>query len=144
MEPYSPDCCGNSSYTRCSSKSNFRLLFSPKHKDDHVLICLSQLAQAVDFYLSPASKDHLPQIQKLAQKPSASETDAQLLGYALEAVRLSGFNTSREASASATIQEDDGRRVNIRTGDRVLISIVRVTSVLLFFSPQTFLYHTLC
>lgn len=79
----------------------------------------------MDFYLSPAGKEHLPQIQKLAQQPSTSDTDAELLRYALEAVRLSGFVASREVTVSDTIQEDDGKRVSVHAGDRVVITSVR-------------------
>lgn len=54
--------------------------------------------------------------------------DARLLGYALEAVRLSGLGATREATVSDTIQEDDGRRVSVHAGDRVLVTLVRPLS----------------
>ncbi|KAF3763417.1 heme peroxidase [Cryphonectria parasitica EP155] len=49
----------------------------------------AMFAQAVDFYLFPENKSHLLQIQQLAREDPSDETDARLLGYALEAVRLS-------------------------------------------------------
>lgn len=42
----------------------------------------------------------------------------------MEAVSLSGMSVSREASVSETLKEDDGRRVSVRDGDRVLVSLV--------------------
>lgn len=42
----------------------------------------------------------------------------------MEAVRLSGQGVVREATVSETINEDDGRRVSVRAGDRVLVSLV--------------------
>lgn len=83
-----------------------------------------QFAQAVDFYLSPAGKPHLPQVQQLARQSPSKDTDIKLLGYAMEAVSLSGMSVSREASVSETLREDDGRRVSVRDGDRVLVSLV--------------------
>lgn len=84
-----------------------------------------QFAQAVDFYLSPAGKPHLAKIQQIARQSPSKETDVKLLGYAMEAVRLTGMRMSREACVSETIQEDDGRRVSVRAGDRVLVNLVR-------------------
>ncbi|POS70390.1 linoleate diol synthase [Diaporthe helianthi] len=46
-------------------------------------------AQAVDFYLSPAGKQHLPKIQALASQASSGEDDKLLLGYIMEGIRLS-------------------------------------------------------
>lgn len=44
----------------------------------------------------------------------------------MEAVRLSGLGVCREATVSETIKEDDGRRVSVHAGDRVLVRFVRV------------------
>lgn len=83
-----------------------------------------KLAQAVDFYLSPAGEPHLAKIQKLARQSPSKQTDVQLFGYAMEAVRLTGMSASREACGSETIVEDDGRRVSVRAGDRVFVNLV--------------------
>lgn len=60
-------------------------------------------AQAVDFYLSPEGKQHLPKVQALASEPPSDQTDKQLLGYALEGIRLS----RRSSSASGDRLESE-------------------------------------
>ncbi|ROV91089.1 hypothetical protein VPNG_09932 [Cytospora leucostoma] len=83
-------------------------------------------AQAVDFYLSPAGKEHLPQIQLLARQEPSKQTDSLLLGYALESIRIAGFlGTYREAAVSDAINEDDGRSVPVKQGDRIFVNLVR-------------------
>ncbi|CAH0055120.1 unnamed protein product [Clonostachys solani] len=80
-------------------------------------------AQAVDFYLSPEGVPHVNEIQRVAAQPSSDETDEILLGYALEGVRKAGTTgLYREAAGNDTILEDDGRQVNIKTGDKIFIS----------------------
>ncbi|KAF3349813.1 hypothetical protein VD0002_g6481 [Verticillium dahliae] len=82
-------------------------------------------AQAVDYYLSPAGAAHIPQIHVIAKQPPNKENDALLLGYAMEGIRLAGtFGAYREAAADDTIIEDDGRRVEVKKGDRVFVSFV--------------------
>ncbi|KAK7739760.1 hypothetical protein SLS53_005730 [Cytospora paraplurivora] len=83
-------------------------------------------ARAVDFYLSPAGKEHLSHIQLLAGQEPSKQTDLLLLGYALEAIRIAGCpGTYREASASDTINEDDSQSIPVREGDRIFVNSVR-------------------
>ncbi|TDZ29567.1 Linoleate 10R-lipoxygenase [Colletotrichum spinosum] len=82
-------------------------------------------AQAVDYYLSPPGTSHLAQIHQIAASPSNKETDALLLGYAMEGVRLAGtFGSYREAAQDDVIVEDDGSEVQVKRGDRVFVSFV--------------------
>lgn len=84
------------------------------------------LAQAVDFYLSDEGKVHIPALHSLAteQNPTA-DTDALLLGYAMEGIRLAGtFGSYREVAHDCTITEDDGKKVNVKKGDKVFVSFV--------------------
>ncbi|GJC85452.1 psi-producing oxygenase A [Colletotrichum liriopes] len=82
-------------------------------------------AQAVDYYLSSPGSDHIQQIHKVALSPSTKETDALLLGYAMEGIRLAGtFGSYREATQDDVVIEDDGREVPVRRGDRVFVSFV--------------------
>ncbi|PHH75249.1 hypothetical protein CDD82_4522 [Ophiocordyceps australis] len=64
-----------------------------------------QFAVAVDYFLSPAGEAHARDLHRLASQPSNAETDALLLGYALEGLRLAGgYNTLQvRATASDTI-----------------------------------------
>lgn len=80
-------------------------------------------AQAVDFYLSPAGKEHLPQIQRLAREEASQQTDSLLLGYAMEAIRMAGYlGTYREVAVSDVVKEDNGKSIPVRQGDRVFVS----------------------
>lgn len=63
-------------------------------------------------------------VQKLARGTPSEETNAELLGYALEAVRLTGVTATREACAAETVVEDDGARLSVRAGDRILVNLV--------------------
>ncbi|OIW26965.1 heme peroxidase [Coniochaeta ligniaria NRRL 30616] len=82
-------------------------------------------AQAVDFYLSDKGTGHLPEIHRIANLPETDETDALLLGYAMEGVRLAGtFGSYREATVADTIREDDGTEVPVKPKDRVFVSFV--------------------
>jgi hypothetical protein len=53
-------------------------------------LTILQFAQAVDFYLTDAGSKHLPEINKIACQPSSPESDALLLGYCMEGIRLAG------------------------------------------------------
>jgi hypothetical protein len=92
-------------------------------------------AQAVDFYLSEQGAKHLPEIHRVANLPESDESDALLLGYAMEGVRLAGtFGSYREAAVADTIKEDDGREVAVKRGDRVFVSFVSDPPISLVFS----------
>lgn len=81
-------------------------------------------AQAVDYYLGEGS-GLLGELNRVACLPSSEETDALLLGYALEGVRLAGtFGSHREVVGGDKIFEDDGRVVEVSAGDRVFVSFV--------------------
>ncbi|KAK0714040.1 heme peroxidase [Lasiosphaeria miniovina] len=83
-------------------------------------------ALAVDYYLSPAGATHLAEIHAVATQPASDATDALLLGFALEGVRLSGVARSScvyEAAAADTI-EDDGSEISVHAKDRVAVSFV--------------------
>lgn len=82
-------------------------------------------AQAVDYYLSDEGRVHVPELHAVANQPVSEETDALLLGYAMEGIRMAGtFGSYREAAADDVIVEDDGRRVEVKKGDRVFVSFV--------------------
>ncbi|KEY73451.1 hypothetical protein S7711_07480 [Stachybotrys chartarum IBT 7711] len=82
-------------------------------------------AQALDWYLSPAGAPHLDSLYRVASQDSNEQTDATLLGYAMEGIRMAGtFGLYREAVRGDTITEDDGRRVPVDAGDRVFVSFV--------------------
>jgi hypothetical protein len=80
-------------------------------------------AQAVDFYLTPAGSQHIPELNRLANLPSSPETDSLLLGYCMEGIRLSGTSGSyREVAVDDVIMEDDGRQVPVSAGNRVFVN----------------------
>jgi hypothetical protein len=82
-------------------------------------------AQSVDWYLSPAGQPHVEGIRRIAAQPSSDETDALLLGYAMEGIRMAGtFGLYRRAESDDVILEDDGRQVPVKAGDRVFVSFV--------------------
>lgn len=81
-------------------------------------------AQAVDYYLGEGI-EHIPRIHEAAKQSPSPETDALLLGYAMEGIRMAGtFGSYREAVSDDTIVEDDGREVPVKKGDRVFVSFV--------------------
>ncbi|WEW59149.1 hypothetical protein PRK78_004618 [Emydomyces testavorans] len=80
--------------------------------------------QIVDYYLSKEGCIHLPEIQRLAQVDTP-ESDDKLLHYCMEGIRLNGtFGSYREATTAMEIDDDDGRRVSIKAGDKVFVSFV--------------------
>ncbi|KAI9147556.1 Linoleate 10R-lipoxygenase [Paramyrothecium foliicola] len=82
-------------------------------------------AQALDWYLSPAGEPHRLTLHRIATQESTEETDALLLGYAMEGIRMAGtYGLYREATTTDIITEDDGRQVQVSAGDRVFVSFV--------------------
>ncbi|KAK4101146.1 heme peroxidase, partial [Parathielavia hyrcaniae] len=80
-------------------------------------------AEAVDFYLSPAGAAHRDAIHALAAQPPSEQTDALLLGYALEGIRLSGSTRLHfQATAANTIPAQDGTEICVQPGDQVVVS----------------------
>ncbi|KAK3385880.1 heme peroxidase [Podospora didyma] len=85
-------------------------------------------ALAVDYYLSPRGASHLGEIHALANQPSSDATDALILGYALEGVRLSGsFRSSHVASAADVIEEDDGSEIEVQSKEKVSVNFTIAT-----------------
>ncbi|KAI2618256.1 linoleate diol synthase [Hypomontagnella submonticulosa] len=82
-------------------------------------------AQSVDYFLSPEGSQHIPEMHRIANLPSSEDTDALMLGYCMEGIRLAGtFGSYREATVGDIIKEDDGREVRVAAGDRVFVSFV--------------------
>ncbi|KAH8646783.1 linoleate diol synthase [Xylariales sp. PMI_506] len=80
-------------------------------------------AQAVDFYLSPAGESHLPELNRLANRPASEETDSVLLGYCLEGIRLAGnFSSHKQAAADDVIVEEGGHEIHVKAQDKILVS----------------------
>lgn len=73
----------------------------------------------------------------IANSPASAETDALLLGYCMEGIRLAGtFGSYRQATADDVIREDDGRYVHVRSGDKVFVSFVSATTTRDSFPPH--------
>lgn len=90
---------------------------------------IKQFAQGVDWYLSPEGDSYRAEIHRIATQPSTDETDKLLLGYAMEGIRMAGtFGLYRQATATDTITEDDGRKVAVNPGDRVFVSFVSAST----------------
>ncbi|KAI1389341.1 linoleate diol synthase [Hypoxylon trugodes] len=82
-------------------------------------------AQAVDYFLSPEGSKYIPELYRVANTPSTDETDALMLGYCMEGIRLAGtFGLYREVAVDDTIGESDGHRVPVRSGNRVFVSSI--------------------
>ena len=82
----------------------------------------------LDFYLSPEGLPHLPEIRRLALS-NTTEADAIILQYAMEAIRLNGtFGSYRKCATTMTINDGEGRRVDVKSGDMVFCSFVSLTS----------------
>jgi linoleate 10R-lipoxygenase len=61
------------------------------------------------------------------------DADRQIMGYAMEGIRLNGtFGSYREATVSTTI-DDGGRPVNVKPGDKVFVSFVGAAKDLKMF-----------
>lgn len=77
--------------------------------------------QLVDYYLD--HPEHLSAINRLAKTPGP-EADDKLLHYAMEGIRLNGtFGSYRLATTHLTV-DDNGRKVDVKPGDRVFCSFV--------------------
>jgi hypothetical protein len=80
----------------------------------------------IDYYLSDEGKHHLPDINRLA-KLDTPEADDKMLHYAMEGIRLNGtFGSYRESHITVTV-DDGGRSVDIKPGDKVFVSFVRLS-----------------
>ena len=84
----------------------------------------------MDFFLSAHGEKYLPDLHQTACQEPSQDSDALLLGYAMEGIRLAGtFGSYREVATSDTIKEDDGREVPVKPGDRVFVSFVSASSL---------------
>ncbi|KAK4156010.1 linoleate diol synthase [Chaetomidium leptoderma] len=82
-------------------------------------------AEAVEFYLSPKGAPHLEVLHSLASQPPSEQTDAILLGYALEGVRLSGATKLHfHATTSDSLPTEDGTPISVQAGDRIAVSSI--------------------
>jgi linoleate 10R-lipoxygenase len=91
--------------------------------------------QIIDYYLSDEGQKHLVPINRIAKEDSL-ESDDKLLRYCMEAIRLHGiFGSYREAKTNVTLK-DQGRRLNIKPGEKVFVSFVSSTHT------RTTLVHT--
>ncbi|KAJ0108757.1 hypothetical protein J7T55_011248 [Diaporthe amygdali] len=64
-------------------------------------------AQAADFYLSPAGKEHLPKVQALAREASSGQNDKLILGYIMDGIRLS----RRTPTPEDTLDSDESQKI---------------------------------
>ncbi|KAM5345930.1 hypothetical protein ACJ41O_011791 [Fusarium nematophilum] len=82
-------------------------------------------AQTLDWYLSPAGEKYRPELHRIAALETGDETDALLLGYAMEGIRMAGtFGLYREAAEADVITEDNGDEIPVQPGTRVFVSFV--------------------
>lgn len=80
----------------------------------------------MNFYLAPANAAHVDALHALAAQPPSAQTDAQLLAYALEGVRLAGSAPVHfRAAAADAIPAADGTEVLVQPGD--LVTVVPVS-----------------
>ncbi|KAJ6784027.1 hypothetical protein PWT90_00314 [Aphanocladium album] len=81
-------------------------------------------AQSVDWYLSEDGMPYRAEIERIASQDSTDATDALLLGYAMEGVRMAGtFSLYRNVAGSDTIKNDEGSALNVKHGDVVFVSV---------------------
>lgn len=83
--------------------------------------------QVVEYYTSPEGKPHLAEINRLT-KQETPENDEKLYRYCLEAIRINGtFGAYREAVNAVTV-DDNGKKVDIKPGDKVFASFAQANS----------------
>lgn len=81
-------------------------------------------AEAVNFYLDAERLPQRDELHRLASQGSNPESDALLLGYALEGIRLAGPpGVYRDAVAADAFADDDGCEVSVLEGDRVFVTL---------------------
>ncbi|KAM3478595.1 hypothetical protein MY5147_002107 [Beauveria neobassiana] len=85
-------------------------------------------AQSVDWYLSEEGKPHRAEIERIAAQESTDASDALLLGYAMEGVRMAGtFTLYRNVAAPDTLNDDAGRPFSVQHGEKVFVSVTPAT-----------------
>lgn len=76
-------------------------------------------------------------MHRIANLPSSVESDALLLGYCMEGIRLAGtFGSYREVASDDVIMEDDGREVHVKAHNRVFVSFVSLCFALFSCLPS--------
>ncbi|KAJ4861751.1 hypothetical protein T069G_02705 [Trichoderma breve] len=82
-------------------------------------------AQALDWYLSSEGAAYVDDLHILASQEPSPESDALLLGFAMEGVRMAGaFGLHQVSTSPDIITEDDGRKISVNQGDKVFASFV--------------------
>lgn len=82
----------------------------------------------MDWYLSADGEPYIAEIVRIAAQEATDATDALLLGYAMEGVRMAGtFSLYRNVVTADTIENDEGQTISVQNGDTVFVSV----------SPQT-------
>ena len=82
---------------------------------------LWQFTQLIDYYLD--HPEHLPAINNLA-KTSGPEADEKLVHYAMEGIRLNSTSGTYRLATTHTTVDDNGRKVDVKPGDKVFCSFV--------------------
>jgi len=96
--------------------------------------------QIIDYYLSDRGRRHLPDINRVA-KDDAPASDEILLRYCMEAIRLNGiFGSYRQSHTNMTLDDKAGK-VQIKPGDRVFVSFVRLLFLFFFFTLTRSLFQ---
>lgn len=68
------------------------------------------------------------EIERIAAQESTEATDALLLGYAMEGVRMAGtFSLYRNVAAADTLKNDQGESFDVSHGDVVFVSVSPTT-----------------
>ncbi|KAF5864651.1 hypothetical protein ETB97_006928 [Aspergillus alliaceus] len=80
-------------------------------------------SQCLDYYLSEEGSVHLPEIKRLA-KVDTPEADELLLRYFMEGARLRSSVALPRMVAKPTVVEDNGKRLNLKTGQHILCNLV--------------------
>jgi linoleate 10R-lipoxygenase len=84
--------------------------------------------QIIDYYLSDRGRQHLPDINRVAKEDTPA-SDEILLRYCMEAIRLNGvFGSYRESQTGLSLEDKHGL-VQIKPGDKVFVSFVRISTV---------------
>lgn len=89
-------------------------------------------AESLDYYIAPKpGAAHGAALYDLACAPVSEESDALLLGYALEGLRLGGSGDGassasfRQVGVDDVLPSDDGGKIHVKSGDKVFVSSVR-------------------
>ncbi|KKA20520.1 Linoleate 8R-lipoxygenase [Rasamsonia emersonii CBS 393.64] len=79
-------------------------------------------SQCLDYYLSEEGSIHLPEINRLAKPPLDVEADT--MHSFMEGARLGATVGLYRDVAQPTVVEDNGKKLNLRAGQRVLCNLI--------------------